>query len=81
MNELAVRQDSALAISIETEELIRAGVAENTLKAYRRALKELEAWLSVAENGFRIDSAGNGNHGANTGGDSTRGQGQGTRSS
>ena len=65
MNELAVRQDSALAISIETEELIRAGVAENTLKAYRRALKELEAWLSVAENGFRIDSAGNGNHGLN----------------
>ena len=65
MNELAVRQDSTLAISIETEELIRAGVAENTLKAYRRALKELEAWLSVKENGFRIDQNGNGNHGLN----------------
>ena len=65
MNELAVRQDSALAISIETEELIRAGVAENTLKAYRRAFKELEAWLSVEENGFRIDQNGNGNHGLN----------------
>ena len=65
MNELAVRQDSTLAISIETEELIKAGVAENTLKAYQRALKELEAWLSVEENGFRIDQNGNGNHGLN----------------
>ena len=65
MNELAVRQDSTLAISIETEELIKAGVAENTLKAYRRALKELEAWLSVEENGFRIDQNGNDNHGLN----------------
>ena len=34
MNEVAVRQENAVAISIETEELIKAGVAENTLKAY-----------------------------------------------
>ena len=50
MNELAVRQDSTLAISIETEELIRAGVAENTLKAYRRALMSFEAWIDAELN-------------------------------
>ena len=49
MNEVAVRQENAVAISIETEELIKAGVAENTLKAYRRALQDLEAWLAVEE--------------------------------
>ena len=50
MSEAAVRQDSALAISIETEELIRAGVAENTLKAYRRALMSFEAWIDAELN-------------------------------
>ena len=39
MNELTVRQENAVAISVETEELIRAGVSENTLKAYRRRSK------------------------------------------
>ena len=65
MNEVAARQENAVAISIETEELIKAGVSENTLKAYRRALQALEAWLAVEENGFRIDQNGNGNHGLN----------------
>ena len=50
MSEAAVRQDSTLAISIETEELIRAGVAENTLKAYRRALMSFEAWIDAEFN-------------------------------
>ena len=52
MNELTVRQENAVAISVETEELIRAGVSENTLKAYRRALQVLEAWLVVEETGL-----------------------------
>ena len=34
MNELAVRQENALAISADTKELIQAGVSENTLRAY-----------------------------------------------
>ena len=45
MNELAVREENVLAISGETEELIRASVSEKTLRAYRRALKDLDAWL------------------------------------
>ena len=33
MNELAIRQDNAPAISESTKELIKAGVSENTLIA------------------------------------------------
>ena len=33
-------------LSEETETLIKASIAENTLKAYQRALQELTAWLS-----------------------------------
>ena len=46
MNELVTRQEEiGLAISAETTELIQAGVADNTLNAYRRATQKLEAWL------------------------------------
>ena len=47
-NELAIRQESTPAISIETEELIKAGESANTLRAYRRALLELDKWLDAA---------------------------------
>ena len=50
MNELAVRRENALAIGADTKELIKAGVSENTLKAYRRALIELEEWLDTELN-------------------------------
>ena len=39
------QQETTLAISAETTELIQAGVADNTLNAYRRATQKLEAWL------------------------------------
>ena len=41
-----VRPDTGLALSDETVGLIRAGVADNTLKAYRHATQKLEAWLN-----------------------------------
>ena len=65
MNELAVRRENSLAISIENEELIKAGVAENTLKAYGWALEKLEAWINDGANAFRLDGNGNGGHGLN----------------
>ena len=46
MNKLVTRQqETGLVISSETTELIQAGVADNTLNAYRRATQKLEAWL------------------------------------
>ena len=45
MDALAIGQKNAVAISVDTKELIKAGVSDNTLKAYRRALVELDAWL------------------------------------
>ena len=45
MDALAIGQKNAVVISLDTEELIKAGVSDNTLKAYRRALVELDAWL------------------------------------
>ena len=36
-----------LQLPKETESLIKASVAENTLKAYQRALQSLTAWLSA----------------------------------
>ena len=50
MNELAIRQENALAISADTKELIQAGVSENTLRAYRRALDSLAGWLTTKLN-------------------------------
>ena len=48
MNELAFKQGSAaLAISDSAKDLIRSGVSENTLKAYRRALDGLSSWLNA----------------------------------
>ena len=44
-NELAQTQDAAIDIRQETENLIRAGVAENTIKAYQRAYDGFHAWL------------------------------------
>ena len=35
-----------LQLPEETASLIKASIAENTLKAYQRALKGLETWLS-----------------------------------
>ena len=58
MNELAMREQRALVISDSTKELIRTGVSENTLRAYRRALVNLEAWMAVKENASRLDSNG-----------------------
>ena len=37
---------SSLQLSDETASLIKASIAENTQKAYRRALHNLETWLS-----------------------------------
>ena len=34
-----------IAIASETASLIKASIAENTLKAYQRALGDLEMWL------------------------------------
>lgn len=45
MNKIAVSETRGLAVSERGAELIRAGVAANTLKAYRHALAKLEAWL------------------------------------
>ena len=39
-------QISTLQLPEETESLIKASLSENTLKAYRRALQRLTAWLS-----------------------------------
>ena len=38
MDKMAIGQENAVVISRDTKELIKAGVSENTLKAYRRAL-------------------------------------------
>ena len=48
MNEIAMREQNALIFPEATKELIRAGVSENTLRAYRRALLELDRWISDA---------------------------------
>ena len=58
MNELAVRGGNALAVSDSTKEFIPAGVSDNTLRAYRRALLELDRWISHARNNFRLTESG-----------------------
>ena len=46
MNELvAQQQETELAISTETKELIQSSIADSTLKRYQRLSKETEAWL------------------------------------
>ena len=44
MNQLT-RVETNLPVSVGTAKLIRASVSDNTLKAYRHALKKLESWL------------------------------------
>ena len=48
MNELVTTQhnETELAISTETKELIKSSVADSTLKRYQRLSKEIEAWLN-----------------------------------
>ena len=43
MNEIAVADTRALVVSERQAELMRAGVSQNTLKAYRHALAKLQA--------------------------------------
>lgn len=50
MDQLATTAGSELALGERTRDLIVRGVSANTLKAYRRALKDLEAWLHDAGN-------------------------------
>ena len=68
MNELAIGQENTVVISLDTKELIKAGVAENTLNAYRRALKDLDSWRQGGDNGFRIEQNGDGADGLNDAG-------------
>ena len=48
MNELVITQqnETGLAISTETKELIQSSIADSTLKRYQRLSKELETWLN-----------------------------------
>ena len=48
MNQLAITAGAELALGERTRDLIVRGVSANTLKAYRRALKDLDAWLRDA---------------------------------
>ena len=46
MNELATQQqETGLAISSETKELIQSSIADSTLKRYQRLSKQIETWL------------------------------------
>ena len=45
MNAIEVRGTERLPVAAETVDLIRAGVSDNTPKAYRHATVKLEAWL------------------------------------
>ena len=45
MNAIVERNSERLPVTAETADLIRAGVSDNTLKAYRHATQKLEAWL------------------------------------
>ena len=47
MNQLATRQqETGLAISTETKELIQSSIADSTLKRYRRLSRQIQAWLN-----------------------------------
>ena len=59
MNALLEKDSSALAIQgfkQETENLIRASVADNTLKAYQKALSAFQSWLSENNADFSDDT-------------------------
>ena len=46
MNELVTRQqETGLAISTETKELIQSSIADSTLERYRRLSEQISAWL------------------------------------
>ena len=46
MNELITQQqETGLAISTETKELIQSSIADSTLKRYQCLSREIEAWL------------------------------------
>lgn len=45
-NEVEIAQDAPVVLKQETEDLIRASVAPNTLKAYRHALEKFQTYLS-----------------------------------
>lgn len=59
MNEIAVRKNNEIHISDQTEKLIKAGIAENTIRAYRRALVALDDWMQHHENSLRLAPNGN----------------------
>ena len=46
MNQLEVRHENTLAARLESCDLIQADVSENSLRVYRRALLELDKWIS-----------------------------------
>ncbi len=46
MNAIIEPNSRVLQLPEETESLIKASIAENTLKAYQRALQNLTTWLS-----------------------------------
>ena len=47
MKELVTQQqETGLAISTETKELIQSSIADSTLKRYQRLSEEIEAWLN-----------------------------------
>ncbi len=46
MNELTQKRDNTLATREDTENLIRASIAPNTMKAYRHALTGIQSYLS-----------------------------------
>ena len=52
--ELVEAQETAIAIRQETENLIRASLAPNTLKAYEKALKGLRLFLERTHRNFLI---------------------------
>ncbi len=57
MNELAVKQESSVAISDSTKELIKHGVSKNTLAAYGRALTKWDTWLSTVVSPRELNDA------------------------
>ena len=59
MSQLATTESAEFAVNQRIKDLIVRGVSDNTLKAYGRALKDLNAWMHETENGFRIDQTGN----------------------
>ena len=52
MNQLEVRHENTLAARLESCDLIQADVSENSLRVYRRALLELDRWITDARDIF-----------------------------